>query len=178
MINHRTLAALQRLVWALLHRASALALPVSNEQLERIARLQGAVIKESPSLTSLHGCLSSTSDGLVIRVNPRLSPAERRYAIAHEIGHTLIDHDIPLLRTRLTAKLERPLGVSARVREQLCDWIAAELLVPQPVLAAEMTFHASPEFAIEKLASEFGTVESGMLLQFQMSDRMQRQLAW
>ena len=41
-----------------------------------------------------------------------------------------------------------------------------------------MTFHASPEFAIEKLASELGTVESGMLLQFQMSGRMQRQLAW
>ncbi len=177
MINQQTLTGLQRLVWVLLHRVGALPPPVSNVQLEHIARLQGALIMESPSLTSLHGCLSTTSDGLVIRVNPHLSPAERRYTIAHEIGHTLIDHDIPFLRTRLAAKLERPLTVSPHIREQLCDWIAAELLVPQLILAAEMTCHPNPELAIGKLASEFRTVESGLFLQFEMSGYMQRQFA-
>lgn len=178
MINHRTWASLQRSVWALLHRTGALSTPVSNAQLERIARLQGALIIDSPSMTSLHGCLSATAAGLVIRVNPRLSPSERRYAIAHEIGHTLIDHDIPFLRTRLAAKLEHPLNISSTLRERLCDLIAAELLVPQLVLAAEMTCHASPELAIGKLASEFRTVESGLFLQFEMSGSMQSQFVW
>ena len=177
MVSRQTLAALRRHIWTLLLLAGAEP-PVTDAQLEKVANLQGSVVKESPSLTSLHGCLSATSEGLVIRVNPQLTPNERRFAIAHEIGHTLIDHDIPLLRSKLRAKLERPLTKSHSVKEQLCDWIAAELLIPQPILAADMTSCGSAGLAVERLASEFGTVETGLYLQLEMGGYIQRQFAW
>ena len=107
-----------------------------------------------------------------------LPPSERRFAIAHEIGHTLIDHDVPILRSKLRAKLERPLSISHSAKEQLCDWIAAELLIPQPILAADMTSCGSAGFAVERLASEFGTVDTGIYLQFGMGGYIQRQFAW
>jgi hypothetical protein len=178
MISHQTLIAIQRQVWDLLLRAGVITPPVTDGQLERAAALQGASIVDSPSLGSLRGCLSATHQGLVIRVNPRLGRAERRYAIAHEIGHTLIDRDIPFPRDRLVHKLHTPLETSASQREQICDWIAAELLLPQPALAAEVRPHANRIRPVAELASEFGTPESAIFLQLGTSGYSQLQFAW
>jgi Zn-dependent peptidase ImmA (M78 family) len=178
MTSRQTLMAIQRQVWALLRRAGVLTPPVTDGKLERAAALQGASIVDSPSLGSLHGCLSATHQGFVIRINPRLSPAERRYAIAHEIGHTLIDQDIPFPRDRLAHKLQTPLDASPSEREQICDWIAAELLLPQPALAAELTPYANPIPPVAELADEFGTPESAVFLQLEISGHSQLQFAW
>jgi hypothetical protein len=123
--------SIRRQVWELIYRSGAFYHPISDAALVEMARLQGASIIYSSALTSLHGCLSDTGAGLAIRINRSLPRELQRFTLAHEIGHTIIDGDIPCGRSKLTARVEHPLVLGAFEREQVCDRIASELLIPE-----------------------------------------------
>lgn len=178
MLTSQMRSALRRRVWQLLSHAGVWCTPVSDKQLERVAQVQGASVIESPSLNSLHGCLSATHEGLVIRVNPRLNPAERRYTIAHEIGHTLIDRDIPFTRNGLVHKIRMALDVSPSERERICDSIAAELLIPAPALAAHQKLAADPARLTEDIMVEFRTPQDAFFAHLNGNSLHQLQFAW
>lgn len=149
MINGQTLGAVRRTIWRLLFRAGVTGDAPTDAQIEAMARLQRAMVVDSPGLRSLHGCLSASPRGMLIRVNPSLTWPDRRYTIAHEIGHTIIDRDVPTLRSRLTVRIDPPLDLDDHDREWLCDWIAAEILLPKPVFLASVQTEGRPtDFAV------------------------------
>jgi len=150
---------------------------LSDSQLERIAKLQGATIVLSPALSSLHACISQTAKGMIIRVNPRLSPPERRFAIAHEIVHTLIDGDIPFPRQKLTEKIERPLRASHYQREYICDLVASEILAPRPISSLACSSIGNGTGALEQLGRELGLPLEGMLIHL-AGHRPQLKFTW
>ena len=158
MISSRVLASIQRQIWRLLMLAGVQSPPLSAHRLSRICALQRVTVMDSAGLLGLHGALSVNGRGLVIRVNPALSLEERRFTIAHEIGHTIIDHDVPVLRSWLAARINRPLQLSEARRERLCDWIASEILVPSPAFRAEAEMAPQPDLLSDRLA-DFGVPE-------------------
>lgn len=68
------------------------------------------------------GRLDVSPKAITILVRPDLSPARRRFTIAHEIAHLLIGHE-----NEFVARRE---GIPDNETERTCDQIAAGLLLP------------------------------------------------
>lgn len=97
--------------------------------LPRLARSVGIVEVRAVSL-AFDGRLLRESRGFVVEVNTVLGDKDRRFVAAHEITHLLLEGD------RVNAD---PLGragspdkgrLAYRIMEELCDWGAAEILLP------------------------------------------------
>lgn len=77
--------------------------------------------------------LLPTSDGFKIKIDSRLPRVRRRFALAHELGHTYffnIDEPKPIRPyQRLRAD---------HVEEKLCDVFAEEILMPEPRFSAHL----------------------------------------
>jgi Zn-dependent peptidase ImmA (M78 family) len=178
MVKVHTVNTLRRRVWSLRQRAGGTGAVLTDGQLEGIARMLGASVVASPSMTDMYGCLSTTTRGLVIRVNPTLQAAERRYTIGHEIGHILVDPAIPAVRNELAYGMAHPQHSEAAEREQLCDWISAELLIPHAALAAEMDLRGDECGIVGRISEEYQVPEQAVLMQMRYSgyDQMRQQL--
>ena len=92
----------------------------------------------------ISGELRKRRDGLVIVYSASLSPARRRFTIAHELGHAVFESTGPNC-PRYGRELER-----------ICDMLAAEFLMPREVFVARAGKSLHPERVL-KLARDFGT---------------------
>jgi len=88
------------------------------------------------------GELRSTDSGLTITYSTFLSPTRRRFTIAHEIAHAYFEDN--------WTDLARP----GREVEQLCDMIAAEILMPTRPLSERIAEPLTME-AILQVARSF-----------------------
>jgi Zn-dependent peptidase ImmA (M78 family) len=73
-----------------------------------------------------------------ITIRSNMSPARRRFTLAHELCHVLLGHGGEQRRTsasdRVAPDAENAAALLARREERLCDSVAAALLMPQPVM--------------------------------------------
>ena len=81
------------------------------------------------------GCTFRPSDDRVVIVfNPLSAPPRRASDLAHELGHILLDHDLSRIETLgdVTFLSCDP------VQEEEAAWLSGCLLLPRPLLLAEM----------------------------------------
>lgn len=109
--------------------------------LEAVARRLNVTRIEAGDLPA-SGQLQRDRDGLKVVYSRDLSPARRRFTIAHELAHALFEATGPGC-PRVGVELER-----------LCDMIAAELLMPQQEFIAR-TGASSDISQLLKLARTF-----------------------
>ena len=90
------------------------------------------------------GELRKRDDGLVVVYSSSLSPARRRFTVAHELGHAVFENTGPNC-PRYGRELER-----------ICDLLAAEFLMPREVFVARAGNSLHPEQLLN-LVRDFGT---------------------
>lgn len=90
------------------------------DSLEEIARRLGAAGITTTSMTFDGGIFEGAS-GFAIKLNSGTSPRRRRFTLAHEIAHLILDHGNARGARRSHANTEL---------EQACDAIAAQILMP------------------------------------------------
>lgn len=77
----------------------------------------------------MKGRLVTERDGFVIEVSSELPAFQRRFTVAHELAHVIVEG----AELRKHSRLERGKQLQAhsnRITEQLCDAVATELLLP------------------------------------------------
>jgi Zn-dependent peptidase ImmA (M78 family) len=92
---------------------------------------------------TLHGFTQWTDDGPYIQLKLARSDGRRRFTLAHEIGHLLLDPILDPQRVKDAISAIKPLrglerlaefsqysGLTSPGIERLCDMFAAELLIP------------------------------------------------
>ena len=92
----------------------------------------------------ISGELRKHDAGLVIVYSATLSPARRRFTIAHELGHAVFE------------KTGRNCPRHGRELERICDLLAAEFLMPRTVFLARTGDDLRPGQVLG-LARDFGT---------------------
>jgi hypothetical protein len=139
-----------------------------TRDVEHWLREHGLVEPTGPE-RPLRACLLATRDNGCIFIDAADPPDERRFSLAHEIGHFLLDHHLP--RHRLLAAVGPSLvGVldgerAARPEERVTAVLAGAPLGPRLQLmargpqgivcgAAAECERAADEFALELLAPE------------------------
>lgn len=94
------------------------------------AYLGVASIREVP--LAMKGRLLRMDDGqLSIEVSCRLSDAERRFTVAHELSHIIAEGEMLRGSPSRSERSRSTPGYSSKVVEKLCDSLATELLLPQ-----------------------------------------------
>lgn len=137
---------------------------------ERLAKHLGAVIKYEPFDGDLSGMVHRTKDGgAVIGVNSLHPIARRRFTLAHEIGHLLlhknedlhVDEHNPIgLRTKKS-------GLAVDAKEIEANQFAAELLMPQEMLAKDLEdlpARLPVDEAIDRLAQKYEVSAQAMTI--------------
>ena len=78
----------------------------------------------------------------------------QRFSLAHEIAHVLL---APLLEVRLRnwARHDPALGLEARRIEELCDRMAAEILMPESLFSSWMNGKSWTAFALPEASEQF-----------------------
>lgn len=69
------------------------------------------------------GMITGEGDHRCIFLHDQLSQERRRWVCAHEIGHHALGH-----------KYEPVDGIAYRLQESAADWVAAQLLMPEPLV--------------------------------------------
>lgn len=137
----------------------------------RIASELGIALWEKELPGTYDGCLMQVGNAWGILINASVrSETRRRFTIAHEIGHYLLEHDISRhcsldeqLNTLLTeqeqgAEQARAQKQAYFLSEQRANRFAVELLMPTPIFmtdASALTEVGLP--AISSLATQYGT---------------------
>lgn len=98
--------------------------------IEGIARMVGVRRIDRVNLHAADACLLPNPNGHVILLNNNTSPGRQRFSIAHEIGHVLLRAKCAKFRARRRAGPWSP-------EEELCNSLAAELLMPMQVFQRE-----------------------------------------
>lgn len=106
-------------------------------------RLNVKSVEAIPRLP-MSGELRKRDDGFVIVYSSSLSPARRRFTIAHELGHAVFESTGPNCPRH------------GRELERICDLLAAELLMPREMFVARAGKSLHPGQVLG-LAREFGT---------------------
>ncbi len=151
--GHSTKRAVRNAVSKLLARAGIREAPVD---LCRVARVQGVLRIEDADLGNVDACIIPCEGGFAIKVNRDAPERRRRFSLAHEIGHTLLK-DAPTgckyrhLTTR--ANVRRP--ANHRREERICDFAAAEILMPESLFRPWLAGRAMSIRAIEAAATHF-----------------------
>jgi Zn-dependent peptidase ImmA (M78 family)/DNA-binding XRE family transcriptional regulator len=135
----------------LLERANVDDAPIP---VEHLANLCGVLVFSRPFADALSGFLLQLEGGAVIGVNSGHAPVRRRFSMAHELGHHLLDHS-----ERFHIDLaEGNVPGSDYSSERAANDFAAELLMPRRLL----TRFAEAQPATAWLAKRFGVSEIAM----------------
>jgi Zn-dependent peptidase ImmA (M78 family) len=116
---------------------------------DRLAREAGIVATRIASLVT-RGRLIREPGGFVVEIDSKLSPNQRRFVIAHEISHLMVERDLML------TSVGRPQRSKTQHRfvERLCDFGAREILLPINSLRHEIA-ELTPSLEIVcKIATE------------------------
>ena len=99
---------------------------------------------EAMARLPISGELRKGDDGLVIVYSSSLSPGRRRFTIAHELGHAVLERTGPSCPR------------FGRELEEICNLLAAEFLMPRELFVARTGGHPDPRRVLG-LARDFGT---------------------
>ena len=148
---------------ALLEKADAYAFPVN---IERVTECLGLKIVEQPLEDEYSGFLAIKDKTIV--VNASHPPARRRFTIAHEIGHYQLHRakaESPVFIDRTVYFRSAQFDAAERKREREANHFAAELLMPEELLADYLDKH-DPNLLypreVKALADEFGVSKQAM----------------
>jgi Predicted Zn peptidase len=116
----------------------------SAVNVDRLSRMVGVRRISSVPTRDMEACLVPDNYGYTILVNQRLPADQRRFCIAHEIGHIL-----------LRARCMKYRGARRSQEEQRCDLLADEILMPESRFSREMA-ECEPSLSwIESLAARY-----------------------
>lgn len=144
-------------VTQLLERAGVKEPPIP---VERIAHMQGALIRYEPFEGDLSGLLFREQNQIVIGVNALHSKTRQRFTIAHELGHLAlhntkrlhIDRDYRVYaRDGRSSQADDPIEIAANA-------FAAALLMPSHMLRSDLQDHAidlESDTRIQELADRY-----------------------
>lgn len=132
---------------------------------EAIAFKKGANVQEEP-LEGMDGNIVREGDRAIITVNSRLNyPRQKRFVIAHELGHFFLHPHARQFDTVDTAQATN-WSEGQSVEEYEANLFAAELLMPNFMFAPRLKgAYPSMDF-IEKLSAEFQTTLTSTAAQF------------
>jgi len=144
----------------LLEQADIDGLPIPIQQL---ARDCGALVVELPMSDGLSGLVFEYEDGAVIAVNADHPANRRRFSIAHELGHYLLDHHD---RFHIDVDDSDVPGYDWQV-ERMANEFAAEILMPRnqviPEFAANPDTHTlAARFKVSEMAMGYRLVNLGL----------------
>ena len=114
---------------------------------ERLAEHLGVPVRESP-MDGCDGWCLATGDKSIIRINSKLSPARKRFTLAHELGHVILG--VP---TVIGESLEDILG-SNSTEERRVNELASELLIPTDIVKTSLPELPIVATALKKLAKK------------------------
>jgi Zn-dependent peptidase ImmA (M78 family) len=120
------------------------------------AEALGIPVVESRQLAHWDALLVPAGDSLRIVCSATgRSAGRRRFSVAHELAHTFFAeaHDRAHMRVR---RVEPDATPEERALERLCDFGAAELLMPQPWFAEAAAQHGLRALSVPWLAAFFG----------------------
>ena len=132
---------------------------------ERIARMRNADYRERPLSSELSGLMQRTDGGVIIAVNANHPTQRKRFTLAHELGHWLLDHGDSVVDT-----VRRRDAVSAQgtsVDEMEANQFAADLLMPAAWIKRELDGRVpSPMHVelIEEMAHRFDVSVDAMTI--------------
>jgi Zn-dependent peptidase ImmA (M78 family) len=141
--------------------------------IDRILRAAGVVVQYGPFDGELSGMAFIKDGKSIIGVNSLHASTRQRFTLAHELGHILLHR--PVLEASGVHVDKGSLRRDSLASEGVDDWeieannFAAELLMPEPLLAAALDGHNldfEDEGAVQALARKFKV--STMALQFRV----------
>jgi Zn-dependent peptidase ImmA (M78 family) len=141
--------------------------------IDRILRAAGVVVQYGPFDGELSGMAFIKDGKSIIGVNSLHASTRQRFTLAHELGHILLHR--PVLEASGVHVDKGSLRRDSLASAGVDDWeieannFAAELLMPEPLLAAALDGHNldfEDEGAVQALARKFKV--STMALQFRV----------
>jgi Zn-dependent peptidase ImmA (M78 family) len=121
-------------------------------EIEVIAHMRGALVRATPTTGSRATLLRIGSAG-VIGVAAGLTDGERRWAVAHELGHFETHANVSYLGLCTGDDLRSPYGSDGREPE--ANAFAAELLLPEDLVRRRCDVAEVRWEPIEQLATDF-----------------------
>jgi len=132
-------------------------------EIEVLAYMRGALVRSVPARGARANLLRVGERG-VIGVGDRLSPEERRWAIAHELGHFEAHAGVSFLG--LCSSRDMVSAYETSGREPEANAFAAELLMPQDLFAKRCDVARVTWDPIRGLANEFQVSVTAAALRF------------
>ncbi len=126
---------------------------------EELANLRGIKKILKADLGNVSAVLLRFASGSVIKVNQRDNQMRQNFSCMHEIAHDIL-HELKLqLDTNYiqyrTANPQAPAKEVSKARERICEAVAAELIMPEPVFRKYLSGFGVSIHSIELLASIF-----------------------
>ncbi len=132
-----------------LEKGSGNCVPTSTKIIEQIDTSKPIEVRVI-SLKYYHGAVWQLSDSWVIHLNEHDSPGRQRLSLFHEVFHVLAHcRSTPVFRSR---------GINAGFNEELADYFANCILMPEKLIRAKW----SEVQDIEQMAELFRVSELGM----------------
>jgi hypothetical protein len=101
---------------------------------------------------AVRGRLIREPGGFVAEINEELSRQSRRFVLAHEITHLLLERDMMLKSSQRIQRVGMTLG-HKRI-ESLCDFGAREILLPASSVRKEVKMHNPSLEVVAAIANE------------------------
>lgn len=131
--------------------------------LKRIVEVKGYVYMEVDTFPNDVSALFIAKDGKnYALVNAKHHPNRRRFSLAHELGHIILQHsvaDLEEVSTIDTPPESKNDSIPKDAREKEADMFASALLMPLEMLRKE---HAKKGADIETLANTFAVSQQAM----------------
>ena len=141
----------------LLNRNKINSLPVN---LEKIVKSLGIQIKRSELEDNISGFLYLKNETPIICVNKGHSRPRKRFTIAHELGHFILNHHGDLFIDRARVLYRNTVSHDGIIKEEReANRFAAELLMPEELLVKELIeneIDIDNEFELKQLAYKCG----------------------
>jgi Zn-dependent peptidase ImmA (M78 family) len=165
----RTRGEVEQHVALLLDKHKILAPPVP---IDSLAVQEGLLIMESPFDNEVSGALVRTQGVAVIAVNKSQHPNRRRFTIAHELAHYLLDHkgekDHVDWKFTVLRRDERS-SEASDTHEMEANFFAASLLMPRSFIREDIAvltrYNGEAGIGkqeIQSLARRYGVSETAM----------------
>jgi Zn-dependent peptidase ImmA (M78 family) len=148
----------------LLAQVGAEAPPVD---VERVAQLLGLKVRQASRARGYHGKL--LQQRMEIEVNRKIDRRQRRFAVAHEVGHYVLGH------TPVVAVFNERSSIDPyQANEWQADSFAAELLMPEAWLRSR----ATPKPDYRSLAELFDVSDERMFARLEQLGLLGLQRRW
>ncbi len=146
----RLKADLIRKIAALKSRAGCDSFPTGVDQLAHAVGIHR--IRYVP--LAITGRLVREPRGLVAEINTDLSPRDRRFVLAHEVAHLILERDAINSASQRLQRAGQSTGLGYKQVESLCDYGAREILLPAASLRAELKKHKPDLKVVSAIADE------------------------